>query len=353
MDITAVGADLAKEIITVYAVDGTGHMVQVRDIRRNDFTAWLIQLPKGCIVGMEACSSAHHWARKMQEFGLEPRIMAAEFVKPFRKSRSTKNDRNDAEAICTAVRQPNMRFVQPKSVDQQIRLSWHRMREGWKEERTALINRTRGILLELGIVIGLGSSTFTRALTGLIRDEKQPASIRQMLVQVQKQLGVLDEQLGGCDRTIAQNVRQCEEAKRIQAIAGVGIITADAITASVGNARDFRNGRQFAAWQGLTPKQFSSGGKTKLGGITRRGDTYLRSLLVQGARSTLQGALKRAPDKLTRIQQWVVQLYGRVGYHKTLIAIANKHARMIWAILAKGEDFDVNAWQKYQVEIGN
>jgi len=349
MDITSVGADLAKEIITVYAVDAAGQKRQLRDLRRKEFGAWLAGLPKGCIVGMEACGSSHHWGRMMLALGLVPKIMAAEFVKPFRKSRSTKNDHNDAEAICTAVRQPNMRFVAVKTIDQQQRLSWHRMREGWKEERTALINRSRGLLAEFGIVIGRSSAAFTRALTGLIRDETVPATLRTLLDRVQKQLLVLDEQLAQCDHAIAQQARHCEAAKRLQAISGVGVITADAITASVGDARDFRNGRQFAAWHGITPKQFSSGGTTRLGRITRRGDAYLRTLLVQGARSTLQVALKRAPDKLTRLQQWIVQLYARAGYHKTLVAIANKHARMIWVILAKGEAFDANAWEKYQV----
>jgi len=248
MDITTVGVDLAKEIITVYAVDAAGQKRQLRDLRRKEFGAWLSGLPKGCIVGMEACSSSHHWGRMMLELGLVPRIMAAEFVKPFRKSRTTKNDHNDAEAVCTAVRQANMRFVAVKTIDQQQRLSWHRMREGWKDERTALINRSRGLLAEFGIVIGRSSAAFTCALTGLIRDENVPATLRTLLVQVQKQLRMLDEQLAQCDHAIAQQARHCEAAKRLQAISGVGVITADAITASVGDARDFRNGRQFAAW---------------------------------------------------------------------------------------------------------
>lgn len=148
---------------------------------------------------------------------------------------------------------------------------------------------------------------------------------------------------------IAQSARDDEAARRVQAIAGVGVITADAICASVGNAHDFRNGRQFAAWIGLTPRQYSSGGKTKLGRISRRGDAYLRSLLVQGARSTLQAVLKKAPDKQDRMQQWIMRLYGRVGYHKTLIAIANKHARQLWAMLAKGESYDLQAWQRQTI----
>ena len=173
--------------------------------------------------------------------------------------------------------------------------------------------------------------------------------MRRLLAQIETQLQQLDHQLALCNREIAQSARDDEAAKRLQAIVGVGIITADAVCASVGNAHDFKNGRQFAAWIGLTPRQYSSGGKTKLGRITRRGDAYLRSLLVQGARATLQATLQNAPDKLNRTQQWAMRLYGRVGYHKTLVAIANKHARQLWALLAKGETYDLDAWQKYAI----
>lgn len=350
MDITTVGVDLAKNIITVFVMSMAGKVLEVRDLGRKEFATWLRGLPKGSIIGMEACSSSHHWGRLMRSLELEPRIMAAEFVKPFRKSRSTKNDRNDAEAICTAVRQPNMRLVSVKSIDQQQRLAWHRMREGWKEERTALINRTRGLLAEFGTVISQSSGAFTRALTGLIHDEAQSATLRHLLEQVQLQLQALDERLAQCDRAIAQQARNCEGARRIQELAGIGFITADAVTATVGDARDFKNGRQFSAWNGITPRQSSSGGKTRLGKITRRGDAYLRTLLIQGAKSALQAAFKRTPDKLNRMQKWMVETAARIGYHKALVAIANKNARMIWAILAKGERFDPNAWEHYQIE---
>jgi transposase len=296
---------------------------------------------------MEACSTAHHWGRRMQTMGLAPRLMAAEFVQAFRKSKSAKNDHNDAEAIAIALRQPTMRFVAIKSEAQQSRLAWHRVREGWKEERTALINRCRGLLLEFGYPIARSTTAFQRGLQICLHDEHLPDGLRRLLAQIADQLQQLDQQLALCDREIAQSARDDEAAKRLQVIAGVGVITADAVCASVGNAHDFKNGRQFAAWMGLTPRQYSSGGKTKLGRISRRGDAYLRSLLVQGARSTLQAALKKTPEQLNRVQQWIVRLYGRVGYHKTLVAIANKHARQLWALLAKGESYDQNAWQIY------
>ena len=347
MDITTVGIDLAKEIITVYAQDTAGRCVLSRNIKFKELAEWLIQLPEGCLVGMEACSSAHYWGRRMQAMGLEPRLMAAEFVQAFRKSQSTKNDHNDAEAIAIAVRQPTMRFIAIKNEAQQSRLAWHRAREGWKEERTALINRCRGLLLEFGYPIARSAASFQRALKTRLQEETLPPNLRRLLTQIDAQLQQLELLLAECDREIAQSAQGDEAATRLRAVAGVGIITADAVCASIGNAHDFRNGRQFAAWIGLTPRQYSSGGKTQLGRITRRGDAYLRSLLVQGARSTLQAALKKAPDKLNRMQQWIIRLYGRVGYHKTLVAIANKNARQLWALLAKGETYNLDAWQQY------
>lgn len=351
MNITTVGIDLAKDIVTVHAQNAQGHCVVARNLRFNELAEWLIQLPAGCVVGMEACSTAHYWGRRMQAMGLQPRLMAAEFVQAFRKSRSTKNDHNDAEAIAIAVRQPTMRFIAVKNEAQQTRLAWHRVREGWKEERTALINRCRGLLLEFGFPIARSVSAFQRGLQACLHNEQLPPGLRRLLAQAETQLKQLDHQLALCEREITLSVREDEAAQRLQAVAGVGIMTADAISASVGNAHDFKNGRQFAAWLGLTPRQYSSGGKAKLGRITRRGDAYLRSLLVQGARSTLQVALKKAPELLNRMQQWVVRLYSRVGYHKTLVAIANKNARQLWALLAKGETYDQNAWQKYAVAV--
>ena len=349
MNITTVGIDLAKDVITVYAQDAQGRCVMSRNFKFRELAEWLVQLPADCLVGMEACSTAHHWGRRMQAMCLQPRLMAAEFVQAFRKSKSTKNDHNDAEAIAIAVRQPTMRFVAIKNETQQSRLAWHRVREGWKEERTALINRCRGLLLEFGYPIARSSTAFGRGLKTCQHEETLPGNLRRLLAQIEAQLQQLDHQLALCDREIAQSARDDEAAKRLQAVVGVGMITADAVSASIGNAHDFKNGRQFAAWIGLTPRQYSSGGKTKLGRITRRGDSYLRSLLVQGARSTLQAALKKPPEQLNRLQQWIIRLYGRVGYHKTLVAIANKHARQLWAMLAKGETYDLNAWQKHAI----
>ena len=347
MDITTAGVDLAKDVITVCSQDRSGRTLERRDFRRDAFRAWLSRLPRGCLIGMEACSSAHYWAREMGALGLEPRIMAAEFVQPFRKSRAGKNDRNDAEAIAVAAREANMRFVTVKSIDQQARLARHRMREGWKEERTATGNRIRGLLAEFGLSIPKSQGALAKALVEALHDERVPEPMRELVRMAREHLTVLHERIAQCDRAIGLACRADPAAKRLQALCGVGPTSADAVIATVGSAREFRNGRQFAAWMGLTPRQFSSGGKTRLGSITRRGDAYLRTLLIQGARSTLKQATRCEPARATRSQQWILQLQARAGYQKTLVAIANKNARTLWALLAREETYNPDAWKAY------
>ena len=347
MNITSAGIDLAKEVITVCSQDGAGRTCERRDLRPASLPAWLERLPKGCIVGMEACSSAHHWGRVMTAMGLEPRIMAAEFVSPFRKSRAGKNDRNDAEAIAIAAREPNMRFVSVKSADQQARLARHRMREGWKEERTALGNRIRGLLAEFGFSIARSSSALGKGLVEALHDDRVPETVRELVRQAREHLAVLNERIAQLDQAIGLACRHDPAAQRLQALFGVGPTTADAVVATAGDARNFCNGRQFAAWLGITPRQYSSGGKAKLGSITHRGDSYVRTLLVQGARSALKEAMRCAPENASRLQAWMVQLQARVGYQKALVAVANKNARVIWALLAREESYDPEAWRRY------
>jgi transposase len=297
---------------------------------------------------MESCSSAHHWARTLQRLGHEPRLMTAEVVAPFRMSRGAKNDHNDAEAILVAVRQPTMRFVSVKSVDDQAVLSWHRARSGFMEERKSLLNRTRGLLAEFGIWVGRSSAVLIRKLPQLMDEPTLPDLFKPILLHTLEHLRQLKQRIEECDARICAHAEDSEAAQRIQKLSGVGVLTASALVASIASPNDFRNGRQMAAWAGLVPRQHSSGGKSRLGRITKRGDSYLRGLLTLGARSTLQAALKCDPLKRSRLQQWIVALRGRVGYHKTVVAIANKHMRMIWAILAKGEGYDPNAWRRYQ-----
>lgn len=345
-EITTVGVDLAKEVIVVCAADATGRPVYFKQLSCAGFAEWAATLPP-CLIGMEACSSAHHWARYLAGRGHTPRLMAAEFVEPFRMSRGAKNDRNDAEAILCAVRQPSMRFVAIKSVDQQAMLAWHRARAGYLEERTALLNRTRGMLAEFGVWLGRSAAVLVRQLPRLAQEDQLPALFRPVLARALEHLRQIDEHIAECDGRIRAHVKENEAAQRVQAIVGLGPLTASALIATIANPRDFRNGRQMSAWAGLVPCQRSSGGKARLGRITKRGDTYLRGLLTQGARSTLQVALKREPLRRSRLEQWIVALHGRAGYHKTLVAIANKHLRTVWAILAHGENYDPNAWRHH------
>ena len=238
-------------------------------------------------------------------------------------------------------------MVRVKSIEQQSILACHRMREGWKSERTALINRVRGLLAEFGIWLGRSPQNLARSLPRLIQDEELPARVRALLVQAQEHLARLEALMEQCELDIAEHAKHSEAAQRLCTLNGIGPITASALVAVVGDARDFRNGRQMAAWAGLVPKQSSSGGKERLGKITKRGDTYLRGLLTQGARSTLNAALARAPDKRSHLEHWIVALRQRVGYHKSLVAIANKHARICWAMLARAESYHPNSWQRH------
>lgn len=350
MNATTVGVDLAKNVFVVCVADGAGRVVETREFNRAGFVAWLSTLPSGTVVGMEACGGAHCWGRTMQALGLEPRLMAAEFVRAYRKRQAVKNDRADAAAVVAALRAPGMRFIPIKTEVQQHRLAWHSLRLGWIEERTALLNRIRGLLAEFGMVVETGAARLRRWLAEHEFDAAQPATIRHLVQNVRDQLEALDARIAECDRQIAAQQREDAAAGRARDLPGVGALTADAVTATVGNARAFQNGRQFAAWLGLTPSQYSSGGKPKLGRITRRGDDYLRTLLVQGARSVLASTLRKertAPAALSRLQQWIVALHKRVGYHKTLVAIANKHARQLWAVLAKGEAYNPQAWHQW------
>jgi transposase len=338
--ITTVGLDLAKQVMAVHAVSPDGRMVLRKVVRRDQLLAWSAALAP-CVMAMEACGGAHHWARELVRQGHTVRIIAAEFVRPFRKS--GKNDANDAEAICTAVRQANMRFVAMKSVEQQAALCVHRVRQGLVEERTALINRLRGLLTEFGVVAPLSPEKLRRELARCQdpQDTRLPSPVRQLVGDQLMALDQLEARMVAYAEQIAAQARDSEVAQRLQTIAGVGPTTAAAMVATVGAPQEFRNGRQFAAWLGLTPKQHSTGGKTRLGRITKRGDAYLRTLLILGAKSALQAALRKPPEGRHRLQRWIVAVLGRIGYHKTLVAIANKHARIVWALLVNGGEFDV------------
>src|SRR3970040_2376055 len=331
--ITTVGIDLAKSVFSLHGVDGAGRVVLRRTVRRDQLLGVVASLSP-CLIGMEACSGSHEWGRRFQEHGHTVRLMAPKFVAPYRKS--GKNDGNDAEAICEAVTRPNMRFVPVKSVEQQALRAMHRVRQGFVVERTATINRLRGLLSEFGVVLPLRSITVRRQAAAAA--EGLPELARRAIADLLEQLRVLDERIGGYDREIEAQTKLCEPAQRLMKIRGIGPTTALAIVATVGNAREFKNGRQFAAWIGLVPGQYSTGGKTRLGHISKRGDAYLRNLLVQGARSVLQTAAAHQ-DRMSR---WALELQQRRGYYRTLVAIANKNARIAWALLAKGDTLRTN-----------
>lgn len=327
--ITTVGIDLAKKVFAVHARDGNGRAVLRRTVRRDQLLELVASLPK-CIVGMEVGSGAHEWARQFQALGHTPKLMAAKFVAPYR--RRGKNDGNDAEAICEAVGRPDMRFVPVKSLEQQALLSVHRVRQGFIAERTAVINRLRGLLAEFGVVLPARADTVRRQASAAA--EAIPVLARRVISDLLAHVRLLDERIGEYDRELDQQAKLCEPAQRLMNIRGIGTLSALAIVATIGNARDFKSGRQFAAWLGLTPRQHSSGGKTRLGHITKYGDAYLRCLLVQGARSVLHTADRHAD----RLSCWARSVETRRGYHRALVAIAAKNARIAWALLSRNEE---------------
>jgi transposase len=327
-NVTTCGIDLAKNVFSLHAVDGQGVVVLRKTVVRARLAAVVAQLPP-CLIGLEACSGAHEWARRFAQHGHTVRLMAPKFVTPYR--RSGKNDSNDAEAICEAVSRPSMRFVPVKSVEQQAMLTLHRVRLGFVEERTAAINRIRGLLAEFGVVLPQRVVELRRGAAETL--DQLPSLAQRALRDLLAHVRVLDGRIDEYERELEQHARHDERARRIRKLSGIGPISASAIVASVADAREFKNGRQFAAWLGLTPKQYSTGGKTRLGRITGHGDAYLRTLLIMGARSMLQTALRRT-DRLAR---WALGVRARRGYHRACVAIAAKHARIIWAMLAKNE----------------
>lgn len=328
--VTTVGIDLAKNVFSVHAIDESGAVLFKRTVSRARLMPLVAQWP-ACLIGLEACSGAHEWARRFQAHGHTVRIMAARFVAPYR--RSSKNDGNDAEAICEAVQRPSMRFVPIKSAEQQAVLSLHRVRQGFVEERTATINRVRGLLAEFGAVLPNRAAEVRRGAASCA--EPLPVLARQAVSDLLSHLQALDERIAAYDRELESLARASEAASRLMTVPGVGPLTALATVASVGEAHEFENGRQFAAWLGLVPRQWSTGGKTRLGRITKRGDAYLRTLLILGARAALQMATRRS-DRLSR---WALVLKERVGYHKAVVALAAKNARIVWALLAGGTSF--------------
>src|SRR5450755_3838452 len=330
MKITTAGIDLAKNLQQVYGVDERGKAVLKKQLKRSQVFSFFVNLPP-CLIGMEACGSAHHWTRKLQKLGHTVKLMAPQFVKPYVKT--NKNDVADAEAICEAVSRPNMRFVPIKNAEQQAVLALHRARQGFVRARTAQANQIRGLLGEYGIVIPQGICHISKRLPGILEDGESdlPGMFRQLLQRLGEHLKELDRQVGELELQIQLWHREHDASRKLAEIPGIGPITATALVASIGDAKSFKNGRQLAAWLGLVPRQHSSGGKSVLLGISKRGDTYLRTLLIHGARAVIRFAENKPANN------WLNKLLDRRNKNVATVALANKNARIVWALLTRDE----------------
>ncbi len=335
MKVKRIGLDLAKNLFEIHGVDGEERVAVRETLKRGKVLEYFAQLPP-CLVGMEACGGAHYWARELAKLGHDARLMAPQFVVPYRKNNKT--DRNDAQAICEAVGRPSMRFVPVKDEAQQTVTMLHRMRSLLLSERTALVNQSRGLLGEFGLVVGQGIGRLRRRLPEILEDGENalPPLARELFADLYGRLRELDAKLGEYDQRIAQLARTSAPAQRLMQVEGVGALTATALVAAAGDGRQFANGRQFAAWLGLVPREYSSGGRVRRGRISKRGDVYLRTLLIHGARVVYRYLGERSDRK----SLWLRQLAERRGVNKAIVALAAKHARILWALLAKGGAYE-------------
>lgn len=332
MKVTRVGFDIAKEVFEVHGVNEHGKVELRRQLRRARVLEFFAKL-EPCLIGIETGSGAHYWARELQKFGHTVRLMAPRFVMPYRKS--DKSDRNDAEAICEAVARPNMRFVAVKSVEQQVMLSLHRMYAGLKGERDALANRLRGLLAEFGLVLPKGLARLRSGVATVIAQQRLPGLMNELLADGLERLRELDARLKRQEQQIRALAQHSEPARRLMQARGIGPMTATAAVASIGDAKLFRSGRALTAWLGMVPRHSGTGGKIWTGGITGRGDRYLRTLFIQGARSVMN-TTRGKTDALSR---WVERLRARRGDNVAAVALAAKNARMVWAMLARDEAY--------------
>jgi len=337
MKLTRVGVDLAKQVFQVHGVDRGERPVWCKRLKRS---RWIADLERdvepGAEIGMEACGGAHHWARVLQAKGYRVKLIAPQFVKPYVKTNKT--DANDAEAICEAMSRPSMRFVAVKTVDQQDLQAVHRVRSSLIRERTAKANQLRGLVYEYGLVAPQQISSLRRAVPQWLEDAENGLTVRfrSLLAGLYRDLKQLDERVRELDKEVAAITREHEPVRRLMQINGVGPLIASALYALVGDARQYRNGRDLAVALGLTPRQHSSGGKEKLLGISKRGDKYMRTLLIHGARS----ALRTAPGRTDRISRWALALAERSHPNVAVTALANKTARVAWAMLRHGANYE-------------
>jgi transposase len=335
--ISTIGLDLAKNVFQVHGVDAHSKVMVRKALKRNDVLSYFAALPQPCLVGMEACGTAHHWARELTKLGHTVKLMPAAQVKAYLKRGKT--DAADAQAICEAVTRPSMREVPVKSIEQQSVLMLHRSRELLVSQRTQTVNAMRAHLAELGIIAATGILGAT-TLVALVRDKtdaRLPPATRVALMALVRNLESLSTQIATLDRALLAAHKANEASRRLEAIPGVGPLIASAFTASVGNAENFASARGFANWLGLTPSLHGTGGKTSLGGITKQGDHYLRKLLVVGATAVVARAKVKPAD-----YPWLTNLLGRLEYKEVAVALANKNARIIWALLTSGSTYTAN-----------
>src|SRR6266568_7004366 len=329
MQVTTIGLDIAKNVFQVHGIDAAEKVVVRKQLRRSQVLAFFKALPP-CLIGMEACATAHYWARELTKLGHRVRLMPAKDVKAYVKR--NKNDAADAEAICEAVRRPTMRFVQVKSVEQQGQLMLHRTRDLLMRQRTQVINALRAHMAELGIVAAQGREGIKELLKIIAsEDARLPVDAHTSLVVLAAQLQALQTMIGSIEKRIVVQHRSNEASKRLATIPGIGVIGATAIAATVPDPKVFRSGRDLAAWIGLVPRDGSTGGKQKLGPISKQGDQYLRRILVVGAHAVLKRA-RQQPEKYP----WLTQLLARRPFKVVAVALANKMARIAWALLARG-----------------
>jgi len=334
MTIRTIGIDLAKNVFELCGLDESGDILLRRRVRRETLLRAVGEIP-ACIIGIEACTGAYYWQRQFESLGHDVRIIAPQHVKPF--GRRQKNDRNDAEAIAIAVTQPRMRFVPKKSVTQQDVQSLHRARRRMVNHRTALVSQMRGILLDRGIAFGQSITRARRMIPQILEDTSNDLTelCREILASLFELMTEIDGRVREFDKRIDRVFRANEACQRVGRIRGVGPKTATAVVAAIGDGRDFDNGRHMAAWLGLVPRQHSSGDRTILMRISKRGDQHLRTLLVHGARAVVRTAV----GKTDRFSQWVNELRERRGTNRAIVAVANKNARIIWALLARNEEY--------------
>ena len=336
MNVITLGIDLAKNVFQIHGVDPKGKTVLQKRLPRSKLLPFLANL-QPCLIGIEACGSSSHWARQLRSFGHEVRQISPQYVKPYVKT--NKNDYNDAEAICEAVARPNMRFVPIKTTAQQDIQSLHRVRARLVHDRTALVNQTRGLLREYGVFIPDGIRPFRTNIPRVLEDAQNELTplAREVAADQYARLGELDRRIAEYDARINAVFRDSDLCQRLIAVDGVGPMTATALVAATGDAHDFHNGRHFAAWLGLVPRQHSSGNRSKLLGLSKRGNTYLRTLLIHGARSIL----RRCDNRTDRRGIWMREVMERRGFNRACVALANKNARILWALMVHGEPYRI------------